>query len=122
MIPLLEAIRPTTFIQSSKLRDHLGLDVTIATNSIFSDNEKLTAHLKAPDFFDVKRFPKATFTSTKIEKADKNYKVTGDLTLVVDYDVPANMIAKFATQGALEKMNQERAAEALKNLKGLLEE
>jgi carbon monoxide dehydrogenase subunit G len=45
-----------------------------------------------------------------------------DLTLVVDYDVPANMMARFATQGALEKMNQERAAEALKNLKGLIEE
>ncbi|MGC1274852.1 MAG: YceI family protein [Planctomycetaceae bacterium] len=60
----------------------LKLDVTIATNSIFSDNEKLTAHLKAPDFFDVKRYPKATFQSTKVEKGDKGYKVTGDLTLL----------------------------------------
>src|SRR5690606_24276327 len=60
----------------------LKLDVTIATNSIYSDNEKLTAHLKAPDFFDVKRYPKATFKSTKVEMADKGYKVTGDLTLL----------------------------------------
>jgi len=45
-----------------------------------------------------------------------------ELTLVVDFDVPANMIARFATQGALEKMNQGRAVEALQNLKGLLEE
>ncbi|MFN0138602.1 MAG: threonine/serine dehydratase [Pyrinomonadaceae bacterium] len=33
MKPLLDAIRPTTFIQSAKLRDHLGLDVTIATET-----------------------------------------------------------------------------------------
>ena len=33
MIPLLEAIRPTTFIESVKLRDHLGLDVTIASET-----------------------------------------------------------------------------------------
>ena len=30
---LLEAIRPTTFIESAKLRDHLGLDITIASET-----------------------------------------------------------------------------------------
>ena len=44
------------------------------------------------------------------------------VTLKVDYDVPQNMVARYASQGTLEKMNQERAAEALSNLKGLLEE
>lgn len=33
MLALLDAIRPTTFIESSKLRDHLGLDVTIASET-----------------------------------------------------------------------------------------
>ena len=33
MQSLLEAIRPTTFIESAKLRDHLGLDVTIASET-----------------------------------------------------------------------------------------
>lgn len=33
MKTLTEAIRPTTFIESSKLRDHLGLDVTIASET-----------------------------------------------------------------------------------------
>jgi threonine dehydratase len=33
MIPLLDAIRPTTFIESSKLRDHLGPDVIVATET-----------------------------------------------------------------------------------------
>jgi len=33
MTSLHEAIRPTTFIASSKLRDHLGLDITIASET-----------------------------------------------------------------------------------------
>ena len=43
---------------------------------------KRDAHLKGPDFFDVEKFPKATFKSKKIAKAGKDkFKVTGDLTL-----------------------------------------
>ena len=42
----------------------------------------LTGHLKSPDFFGVKDHPKAKFKSTKVEKADDGYKVTGDLTLL----------------------------------------
>lgn len=33
MKTLIEAIRPTTFIESTKLRDHLGLDLTIASET-----------------------------------------------------------------------------------------
>ncbi|MBV9242208.1 MAG: threonine/serine dehydratase [Acidobacteria bacterium] len=33
MLPLKEAIRPTTLIRSSKLNDHLGLDLTIASET-----------------------------------------------------------------------------------------
>ena len=33
MIPLLKAVRPTTFIEPSKLRNLLGLDITIATET-----------------------------------------------------------------------------------------
>lgn len=52
------------------------------------------------------------------EPKDKTTRVT----LEVDYDVPQNMVARYASQGTLEKMNKERAAEALSTLKGLLEE
>jgi polyisoprenoid-binding protein YceI len=60
----------------------LALEVEIDTDSIFSDDAKLTTHLKSPDFFDVKNKPKATFKVTKVEKGDKTYTVTGDLTLL----------------------------------------
>ena len=60
----------------------LKLEAEIDTDSLYSDNEKLTAHLKNPDFFGVKDNPKATFKSTKIEKSEKGYTITGDLTLL----------------------------------------
>lgn len=59
-----------------------SVNLTIDTSSLYSDSEKLTGHLKSPDFFDVQKYPKATFTSTSIAAAEGGkYKVTGDLTL-----------------------------------------
>jgi len=60
----------------------LKIEAVIDTNSLYSDNQKLTAHLKNPDFFGVKDNPKATFKTTKVEKSDKGYTITGDLTLL----------------------------------------
>ena len=59
----------------------LSIKVDIDMNSLWSDNEKLTGHLKADDFFGVKDHPKATFTSTKVTKSDKGYLIAGDLTI-----------------------------------------
>jgi polyisoprenoid-binding protein YceI len=58
------------------------IEVEIDCDSLYSDNDKLTAHLKSPDFFGVKDNPKSTFKTTKIEKTDKGYNITGDLTLL----------------------------------------
>ena len=60
----------------------LKIEAEIDTTSLYSDNEKLTAHLKTPDFFGVKDNPKASFKSTKVEKSEKGYTITGDLTLL----------------------------------------
>lgn len=60
------------------------VSVDIDANSVFADDPKLTTHLKSPDFFNVAKFPKATFKSTKIEagaKAPDTHTVTGDLEL-----------------------------------------
>lgn len=57
---------------------------SIETGSVTSDAEDLTTHLKSPDFFDVAKFPKAEFSSTKVEAkaaGDANYEITGDLDL-----------------------------------------
>ena len=58
------------------------IEVEIDTDSLYSDNEKLTGHLKNPDFFGVKDNPKASFKTTKVEKTATGYTVTGDLTLL----------------------------------------
>jgi polyisoprenoid-binding protein YceI len=60
----------------------LKITLDIDTDSLYSDADKLTAHLKSPDFFGVKANPKAKFVSTKVEKSGDGYKITGDLTLL----------------------------------------
>ena len=75
----------------------LAIEATIDTDSLYSDNEKLTAHLKNPDFFGVKDNPTATFKSTKVEKSEKGYNLTGELTLLgktKPVTMPASIEAK----------------------------
>jgi polyisoprenoid-binding protein YceI len=58
-----------------------GNKVVIDTRSIWSDNERLTGHLKSPDFFDVAKYPEATFTTTSVKQSPGGATVTGDLSL-----------------------------------------
>ena len=60
----------------------LKISLEIDMDSLYSDNGKLTTHLKSPDFFGVKSNPKSKFVTTKVEKSGDNYKVTGDLTML----------------------------------------
>jgi polyisoprenoid-binding protein YceI len=61
------------------------INVEITTASLWTNADpKLGDHLKTPDFFDVKQFPTATFTSKEIKaekKDDTTHVITGDLTL-----------------------------------------
>jgi polyisoprenoid-binding protein YceI len=61
-----------------------GQQVTIDMDSIWSDNENLTGHLKNEDFFDVEKHPTSTFTLTGLEAAGESgqYNVSGNLTLI----------------------------------------
>jgi len=47
----------------------VSVSFEIDLNSVETDTEKLTGHLKTPDFFDVAQYPKATFTSTSLTEA-----------------------------------------------------
>lgn len=60
----------------------LKIECEIDCDSMYSDDAKLTGHLKGPDFFNVKANPKATFKTTKVEKDGDKLKITGDLTLL----------------------------------------
>jgi polyisoprenoid-binding protein YceI len=58
-----------------------GSKVEIDTTSLWADNDRLTGHLKSPDFFDVAKFPTATFEPTSITSNGTNSTITGNLTL-----------------------------------------
>ena len=55
--------------------------VEIDATSLKTDSEKLDGHLKSADFFDVEKFPKATFTSTEIKVEGEKATITGNLNL-----------------------------------------
>lgn len=61
------------------------MDMTTISCTDLTDadyNAKLVGHLKADDFFGVAKFPKSTFTITKVTSTGgANYKVTGKLTI-----------------------------------------
>lgn len=60
-----------------------SLKIEFQIESLWADDPKLEAHLKAPDFFDAKKYPTATFESTKIEKdGDAAAKITGKFTML----------------------------------------
>jgi polyisoprenoid-binding protein YceI len=65
-------------LESSKVT----IDIDPAT--VVTDEDALTTHLKSPDFFDVAKYPKATFVSTKIEKSKtpgSTHTITGNFEL-----------------------------------------
>jgi polyisoprenoid-binding protein YceI len=60
----------------------MNFDVTIATESVDSGNDDLDKHLRSPDFFASKDFPKMTFRSTGARKTgERTYELMGDLTM-----------------------------------------
>ncbi len=59
-----------------------SVTITIETDSIKADDDGLTKHLKTPDFFDVAKYPQATFKSTEIKAGGEkgaSHTVTGNL-------------------------------------------
>jgi polyisoprenoid-binding protein YceI len=56
-------------------------EITISMDSTWSDNDRLTGHLKSPDFFDVAAHPTAVFTLTSVSGTGAQQTVTGNLDL-----------------------------------------
>ncbi len=53
----------------------------IAVDSVDTGNEQRDAHVRAADFFDVEKFPTATFVSTGVRADGDDYVLAGDFTL-----------------------------------------
>jgi polyisoprenoid-binding protein YceI len=61
-----------------------GQKIEIQMDSIWSDNDNLTGHLKNEDFFNVEKHPTSTFELTGLEAGEGEgaYKVSGNLTIL----------------------------------------
>lgn len=63
--------------------DSSSLDVEIEADGLWADDPKLEGHLKNPDFFDVRKYPKIKFESTKIVHGEEGKaEIIGKLTLL----------------------------------------
>lgn len=58
-----------------------GQTLEIDMTSTWSDNDKLTGHLKSNDFFSVEEFPTSTFEITEVDQSGSGSTVTGNLNL-----------------------------------------
>jgi polyisoprenoid-binding protein YceI len=89
------------------------VSVTMDANSLTTDDANLTKHLKTADFFDVAKFPNATFVSTEIKPGGQNasHTVTGNLTLhgvtkAVTFPATINVTADVASVDANFSINR----------------
>lgn len=95
-------------------KSQVSVDINAA--SIDTGDAKRDDHLKSPDFFDVKKFPKLSFKSTKIAKAGAGYKLTGDLT-IRDVTKSVTLDATLSAPVKTPWGNQARAAKVSGKIK-----
>ncbi len=82
-----------------------SVSVEIQSESIWSDTEKLTDHLKKADFFNAPEYPTLKFASTKVETTDAatgSFTVTGDLTMLeTTKEISFPVMATISDEGLL---------------------
>ena len=90
------------------------VNIVMKTESLTTDTPDLTKHLKTADFFDVAKFPEATFVSTSIKPGgDKgaSHTITGNLTLhgvtkAVAFPATINVTPDVATVDSTFSINR----------------
>ncbi|MCS7272519.1 MAG: YceI family protein [Fimbriimonadales bacterium] len=59
-----------------------SVEIEVDANSIDTGNARRDEHLRSPDFFNARQFPKLTFKSTRVRKIDNTtVEVQGNLTI-----------------------------------------
>ena len=70
------------FVLDQKNIENSKVKVTIDVASVDSNHGERDKHLRGKDFFEVEKYPEATFVSTRVEKTgERTAKITGDFTL-----------------------------------------
>jgi polyisoprenoid-binding protein YceI len=61
---------------------HLSVEAEIESEGLWTGIQKRDEHLRSPDFFDVAKYPKIFFRSSKVDAVSgKRFSLTGNLTL-----------------------------------------
>ena len=82
--------------------------IVIQAATIDTNLKKRDAHLKSPDFLNVKEYPTITFNSTNVAPSgDKTATITGDFTLhgvtkSISFEATVNKVAPFAMDKSKE--------------------
>ena len=90
------------------------VNIAMKTDSLTTDTPDLTKHLKTADFFDVAKFPEATFVSTSIKPGGEkgaSHTITGNLTLhgvtkAVTFPATINVTPEVATVDSTFSINR----------------
>jgi polyisoprenoid-binding protein YceI len=69
------------FSYDSGRPEEARIDITVQTASVDTNHAERDKHLRSDDFLDVKRYPTATFKSTKFTPGSKGGTLEGELTL-----------------------------------------
>ena len=78
--------------------DRASVQVSIPLDHISVTSDHLTGHLKSKDFFDVDKYPTATFTSTAVTAHGMTATISGLLT-VKGKSTPVTLQARFVGAG-----------------------
>lgn len=71
-----------TLVVDEKNPERSSVQFEIDLNSVDTGNAQRDDHLRSPDFFNTRQFPKATFKSTRVRKINNTtVEVQGNLTL-----------------------------------------
>ena len=93
------------FVDGGKLAPS-GHQVIIDMNSTWSDAEKLTVHLKDPDFFNVEKYPESTFVVTGVEEKvgpkGETHLLTGNLNF---HGITKSIDIPITVQQSAEQIN-----------------
>lgn len=93
----------------------LAFAIDVAVESVDTGEPKLDGHLKSPDFFNAKEFPKLSFKSTSAKKgANGMFEVSGDLTM---HGVTKPITAMIEVTGESTMMGARGGAEAIFTVK-----
>jgi polyisoprenoid-binding protein YceI len=95
---VLSGVEGAMKLDPTKLID-TQLEVTVATETVWTPVEKLTGELRDPEWLDVAKFPKATFVSKKVTQTGaETADIAGELTLH-GVTKPVTLHARFVGAG-----------------------